>query len=93
MTKKTLDVSKSDNTHWPSLRRLITVKPPLSGVRYDFTLAMHDWTARRVQVNGTDLSKVNSRRDFLSERFLLEGKDPYIAFNLKIGGATLTIRR
>ena len=35
MTKKTRDVSKSDNTHWPSLRRLTTAKAPLSGVPYD----------------------------------------------------------
>ena len=37
--------------------------------------------------------KVNSQRDFRSERFLVEGKQTFIAFNLEIGGATLMISR
>ena len=36
MAKGTRDVSKRGNPRWPSLRRLTTVKPPLSGVRYDW---------------------------------------------------------
>ena len=59
----------------------------------NFTLAMRDWAARRVQVNGRDLRKATSRRDFRSERFLVEGKETFIAFNLEIGGVTVVISR
>ena len=31
-----------------------------------FTLAIHDWEAKGVQVNGTNLRQVKSRRDFRS---------------------------
>lgn len=59
----------------------------------NFTLVMRDWAARRVQMNGRDLRKVNSRRDFRSGTFLVEDKETFIAFNLEIGAATLMIGR
>jgi hypothetical protein len=67
----------------------------------NFTLTIHDWTAKRVQVyppyvgrvNGEDLPHVKSRRDFHSGAFLVEGKETFVAFKLPMGGATLIVGR
>jgi hypothetical protein len=59
----------------------------------NFTLAIHDWAAVRVQVNGTDLPQVKSRRDLRSGVFLVEGKETFVAFKLATGDTTLTVSR
>jgi len=46
-----------------------------------------------VQVNGTNLRQVKSRRDFRSGVFLVEGKDTFVAFNLAMGVATVIVSR
>jgi hypothetical protein len=59
----------------------------------NFTLAIHNRTARRVQINGTDLREVMSRRDFRSGVFLVEGKNTFVAFDLAMRGAKLMVSR
>jgi hypothetical protein len=58
-----------------------------------FTLALHDWTARRVRCGGTDLKPVTSRRDFRSGTFLAEAGRTFVALDLPIGTTTLTSTR
>ncbi len=58
-----------------------------------FTLTIHEWTAKGVQLNGADLRQVKSRRDFRSGAFLVEGKETFAAFKLPMGGATLMVGR
>ena len=60
---------------------------------YNFTLAVRDWAAQRVQMNGRDLHKVNSRRDFRSGSFLVESKETFVAFKLEMGSTTLVVSR
>ena len=57
----------------------------------DFTLAIHDGVAKRIQVNGTDLRQVQSQRDFRSGTFLVTGKETFTAFDLKAGDTTLSL--
>lgn len=57
----------------------------------DFTLAVRDLAARRVQVNGTDLRAVRSRRDFRAGAFLASEKETFIAFDLKAGDTALSL--
>jgi hypothetical protein len=59
----------------------------------NFTLVIHNRTAKRVQMNGTDLRQAKSQRDLRSGMFLVEGKDTFIAFNLAAGSTTLTASR
>jgi len=59
----------------------------------NFTLAVHDWAAKRVQKDGTDLPLVKSRRDFRSGTFLVEGNETFIAMNLAAGAMILTVAR
>jgi hypothetical protein len=59
----------------------------------NFTLAIHDWAAKRVQMNGTDLRRVKSQRDLRSGMFRVEGKDTFMAFNLAMGSTKLTVSR
>ena len=59
----------------------------------NFTLAIHDWAAQHVQIDGRDLPQVKSRRDFRSGAFVVQGNETFVAFNLPMGGATLTIGR
>jgi len=41
----------------------------------NFTPAVPGWAARRVQMNGRHLYKVNTRRDIRNGTFLAEGKE------------------
>ena len=59
----------------------------------NFTLAVPGWAARRVQMNGRDLRKVNSRRDFRDGTFLVENKKMFVAFKLEKGSTTLVVSR
>lgn len=56
----------------------------------NFTVSI-DVPARRVQVGGNDLKPVRSRRDFRSGTFLVEGRQTFVAFDLKAGETVLTI--
>lgn len=58
----------------------------------NFTLSL-DVAARRVQMNGDDLREVQSRRDFQSGTFFVEGKQTFIAFELPVDRTTLTVSR
>jgi hypothetical protein len=50
----------------------------------NFTLSL-DKTARRVLLNGKEVDKSRSRRDFRSGTFLVEGERTYIGFDLEEG--------
>ncbi len=58
----------------------------------NFTLSA-DTAAKRIRVNGSDLRQVQSRGDFRSETFLVEGKQTFVAFELAVGETTLTVSR
>ena len=58
----------------------------------DFTLSV-DSAAKRVQINQVDLREVQSRRDFRSGTFLVEGKETFAAFELQSGNTLLTVYR
>jgi len=55
----------------------------------DFTLRL-DRTAQRMRIDGIDLRRVQSRTDFRSGTYLVEGDDSYAAFDLGNGVTTLT---
>jgi hypothetical protein len=57
----------------------------------NFTVAIRDTAGKRVQVNGADLREVKSRRDFRSGTFLVNGKETFVAFDLKTGDTMLSI--
>jgi len=57
----------------------------------NFTLALREGAARRVQVNGADLRLVQSKRDFRSGTFLVSGKETFVAFNLPTGDTVLSV--
>lgn len=59
----------------------------------NFTLAIHDWPAKRTRCNGTDLQPVKLRRDFRSGTFLAEENKTFAAIHLPTGETTLTINR
>jgi hypothetical protein len=59
----------------------------------NFTLAINDWAALRVQLNGTDLPQVKSRRGFRSGVSLVEDRDTFVAFKLAAGDTTLIVSR
>ncbi|MCX8035901.1 MAG: hypothetical protein N3D11_02370 [Candidatus Sumerlaeia bacterium] len=56
----------------------------------NFTLSL-GVAARRVQVNGADLKEVQSRRNFRSGTFLVEGKTTYAAFDLAAGETAIGV--
>jgi hypothetical protein len=58
----------------------------------DFTLST-DTPVQRVQVNGSDLRSVSSRRDFGAGTFLPEAGRTLVAFDLPEGEAVLTVTR
>jgi len=112
---KTLWMKNSEIGHYWMARQLseLSVEEDASGQKCtirvttkfptdNFTLAIRDWAAQRVQMNGdpapressgTDLRQVKSRRDFRSGTFLVEGKETFVAFNLAMGGTTLMVSR
>jgi len=103
---KTLWMKTSEIGHYWMARELTEVQagPDAGGQQWtigtttkfpteNFTLAIRDWPAKRVQRDGTDLRLVKSRRDFRSGTFLVEGNETFIAMNLATGTATLTLAR
>jgi len=59
----------------------------------DFTLAIRNLAARRVQVAGRDMRRVRSRRDFRSGTFLIENKQTFVAFDLGTGDTKISAIR
>lgn len=56
----------------------------------NFTLSLAG-AAKRVQMNEKDLAQVQSRRDFRSGTFLVEGNQTFAAFDLKEGDTWLVV--
>ncbi len=56
----------------------------------NFTLAL-GVVARRVQMNGTDLKQIASRRDFRRDTFWVEGQQTFVAFDLGVGETVLAV--
>jgi hypothetical protein len=59
----------------------------------NFTLAIHNWPAKRVQCKGADLQPAKSRRDFRAGTFLVEGDTTFLAMSLTMGTMSLMITR
>jgi len=92
---KTLWMKNSEIGHYWMARELSDITGTQEGVQVrtkfptaDFTLALNV-AARRVQLNGSDLRPVRSRRDFRSGTFLVEGGQTFVAFDLAAGETTL----
>jgi len=58
----------------------------------NFTLSF-DIMAKRVQMNGSDLCQVRSKRDFKSGTFWVEGKQTFAAFDLIAGQTAIDVYR
>ena len=86
MARELSDIVTQEGEGGAVARIEIKSKFPTAG----FTLCL-DAAARRVQVAGRDLHEVRSRRDFRSGTFLLEGRQTFFAFDLPMGGASVTI--
>ena len=56
----------------------------------NFTLAL-GVAAQRVQVKGIDLKRVQTRRDFRSGTFWIEGQQTFAAFDLGVGETVLSV--
>ena len=61
------------STQFPTANFTIVIDTPLNGLK----------------INGGEIRRVNSLRDFQRDTFLVEGKETKIAFNLEIGETTL----
>ena len=61
------------STQFPTANFTIVIDTPLNGLK----------------INGGEIRKVNSLRDFQRDTFLVEGKETKIAFDLEIGETTL----
>lgn len=59
----------------------------------NFTLAIHDWVAKRVRCNGRDLQPVKSRRGSRSGTFLTGGSQTFVALDLPTGTTAFTSTR
>jgi hypothetical protein len=57
----------------------------------NFTLALGGPT-RSVRVGSVQLKRVNSRRDFRSGTFLLEGRTTFAAFDVSVGDTRLSMK-
>jgi hypothetical protein len=103
---KTLWMKNSEIAHYWMAQKLseLSVEGDASGKKCtigittrfptdNFTLVINNWTALRVQVNGTDLPQAKSRRYLRSGVFLVEGKETFVAFKLATGDTTLTVSR
>jgi hypothetical protein len=102
---KTIWMKNSEIGHYWMARELsdLTVTPEAGGQRLtiriatkfptdNFTLAVRDLAARRVQVAGMDLRQVRSQRDFRSGTFRAADKETFVAFDLKEGDTMLSVR-
>jgi hypothetical protein len=96
---RTLWMKNSEIGHYWMARQLSEITSEEAGVRVrtefptaNFTLSL-DIPAERVQVSGKDLRRVQSRRDFRSGTFLVDGQATFIAFDLNIGETSLAVMR
>ncbi len=94
---RTIWMKNSEIGHYWMARQLSSITAQEGGVRIDtrfpaanFTLAL-DVPARRVQVQGSDLRQVQSRRDFRAGTFLVENKRTFVAFDLSAGKTDLNV--
>ena len=94
---KTIWMKNSEIGHYWMARQLSLIAPQAAGVQIEtrfptanFTLSV-DVVARRIQVKGSDLRQVRSRRDFRAGTFLVEGSKTYAAFDLAAGRTTLSV--
>ena len=100
---RTIWMKTSEISHYWMARQLsdIMVEPPAVAnqriVRIDtmfptpnFTLSL-DCAAKQVQIEGKNLREVRTRRDFRSGRFLVEGKQTFVAFDLPLDATKLNI--
>jgi len=87
MARELSELSMKEDARRQTCTIEVTTKFPTD----NFTLAIRNWAARRVQINGADLRQVMSRRDFRSEVFLVEGKNTFVAFDLAMRGAKLIV--
>jgi hypothetical protein len=95
---KTLWMKNSEIGHYWMARRLsdIDVQGPTVAIRTqfptkNFTVALATGTSR-VRCQGRDLKRVHSRRDFRSGTFLVEGRQTYAAFDLRVGTTNLQVQ-
>jgi len=88
MARELSDIVVEQREGEPSVRIKIESQFPTA----NFTLSV-DVPAKQVQVNGAELSEVKSRRDFRSGTFLVEGAQTFLAFDLAMGGAAITVFR
>jgi hypothetical protein len=95
---KTIWMKNSEIGHYWMARELseLSADGPQVRVRTkfpadNFTLALRDGAARRLQVNGTDLRQVRSQRDFRSGTFRVTDKETFVAFDLPTGDTTLSV--
>lgn len=94
---QTIWMKNSEIGHYWMARQLSSIKSQEGAVQIEtrfpatnFTLSI-DVAARRVQVKGSDLRQVQSRRDFRSGTFLVEDKQTLIAFDLPTGTTDLAV--
>lgn len=94
---KTLWMKNSEIGHYWMARKLSDIAAVSGGVRIrthfptrNFTLSL-DVSAKRVQIAGQDLRRVQSRRDFRSGTILVEGDRTFIAFDLGAGETNVTL--
>jgi hypothetical protein len=87
MARQLSELSVQDSADGSSRTIRVTTQFPAD----NFTLALHDCLAKRLQVNGADLREVKSQRDFRSGTFLAAGKETFAAFDLAAGDTTLSV--
>ena len=87
MARELSDLSVTDDAGASGCTIRIATKFPAD----NFTLAVHDRAAKRVQMGGADLRQVQSQRDFRSGTFRATDKDTFVAFDLKAGDTVLAL--
>jgi hypothetical protein len=87
MARELSDLSVLDAVSGPGCVVHVATKFPTE----HFTLAIRTRVAKRLQMNGTDLRRVQSQSDFRSGTFRVTDKDTFVAFDLKTGDTMLTL--
>jgi hypothetical protein len=87
MARELSDLSVRDDAGGSGCTVQVTTQFPTD----QFTLAVRPSAARRVQVNGADLRRVKTQRDFRSGTFLAMGQETFLAFDLQAGETTLSV--
>ncbi len=87
MARELSDLSVTDDAGASGCTIRIATKFPAD----NFTFALHDCMARRVQMSGADLRQVQSQRDFRSGTFRVTDKDTFVAFDLEARDTALAL--